>query len=146
MRIEKFLSTSPLFSLYNAYDEVLRDFQEKLRAEDVHFIQALIVTGLFFEERPVRPSELAETLKSSRSNISHAVRDLEKKGLVERTTNASDHRAYFLTLTRTGKRRASKLIRIFDTTQDQIEAAGGRDLNPELKRFVATYKRCRFPS
>jgi DNA-binding MarR family transcriptional regulator len=141
MRIDKFLTTSPLFSLYVAYDQVLRDFQDRLKSEDLHFIQALIVTGLFFEGQAVQPSELAATLKCSRSNISHAIRDLEKKGLLERATKSSDARAYYISLTKSGKKKASRLIKIFDSTQDQMEAAGGRDLNSDLKRFLETYQR-----
>jgi len=70
MKIEAYLKESPLFSLYVAHEQVLRDFQAQLAVEEVHFIQALIVTGLFFEEKPVRPSALSETLHCSRSNIS----------------------------------------------------------------------------
>lgn len=144
MRIEKFLETSPLFSLYVAYDQVLRDFQERLKREEVHFLQALIVTGIFFEERAVRPSELAATFKSSRSNISHAIRDLERKGVLERASQENDARGYRLSLSRGGKRKAARLAGIFDSIQNQIEAAGGRDLSPELRRFVKTYQSCRF--
>jgi len=147
MRIEKFLASSPLFSLYQAYDQVLGDFQARLKAEGVHFLQALIVTGLFFEERPVRPGELAESLRSSRSNISHAIRGLERAGLIARESSTlhRDARAYYLTLTRAGRKKAGRLIKLLDSVQDQIEAAGGRDLTPELRRFVQTYQRCRFP-
>jgi len=84
-------------------------------------------------------------LKCSRSNVSHAIRDLERKGFVERSTQEDDARAYRISLTRIGKKRASRLIRIFDSTQEQIEAAGGRDINPELKRFVQTYQNCKLP-
>lgn len=145
MRIEKFLASSALFSLYQAYDQVLGDFQARLKAEGVHFLQALIVTGMFFEERPVRPGELAECLRSSPSNVSHAIRGLERSGLIDRATIKSDARAYALTLTRAGRKKAGRLIKLFDSVQDQIEAAGGDGLAPELTRFIMTYQRCRFP-
>jgi DNA-binding MarR family transcriptional regulator len=135
MRIEKFLKTSPVFGLYTAYDRVVRRFQARLAAEDLHFIQALIVTGIFFEERAVRPSELAATLGCSRSNISHAIRGLERKGLIERGLAKSDARAYLITLTKAGRRKAPQLIKIFDSAQAELEASGGKDLNLELARF-----------
>lgn len=145
MRIERFLATSPLFSLYVAYDQVLRDFQDQLKGEGVHFLQALIVTGLFFEERAVRPSELAGTLRSSRSNVSHALRDLERKGLVARATHEGDARAYAITLTKAGRKRAARLIQIFDSIQDQLEAAGEDGLIPRLRRFTEIYRACQRP-
>lgn len=144
MRIQKFLSESPLFSLYVAYDQVLRDFQEKLAAENVHFIQALIITGLFFEDRAVRPSEFAHVLKVSRSNVSHALRDLEKKQIIDRSTDTKDARAYYISLTRAGKRMAPRLVKLFDLTQNEIETAGGKALNPQLKKFIETYRRIHF--
>jgi DNA-binding MarR family transcriptional regulator len=140
VKIEAYLKESPLFSLYVAHDQVLRDFQLKLAREEVHFIQALIVTGLFFEDQPVRPSALAEILCCSRSNISHAVRDLERRGWVERGMKKDDARAYLLTLTRGGKRQAARLIKILDATQDLLEDVGGKELNSKLRTFVREYR------
>src|SRR4051812_22923624 len=107
MKIQTFLSASPLFSLYTAYDHVLGPFQKELKSENVHFVQALIITGLFFEDRPARPSQIARLLKVSRSNISHALRDLERKTLIERSMLKNDARAYHISLTREGRRKAS---------------------------------------
>ena len=141
MRIEKFLSASPLFNLYSAYDQILGDFQKRLKLEDVHFLQALILTGIFFEERPVRPSELAKVFGSTRPNVSHALRSLQKHGLVERKTSSDDARAYFFNLTREGKKKVPRLIKIFDSTEDEIEKGlGGKKINPNLQQFVGIYK------
>lgn len=145
MKLAKFLEVSPLFSLYTTYDQVIRDFQDKLKSEEIHFLQALILTGLFFESGAVRPSALADALKSTRSNISHALRDLEKKGLVERKTSEGDARAYFFDLTRTGKKKASRLIHVLDSVQEQLEIAGSVELNAHLNLFVKNYQNCRFP-
>src|SRR5271168_1477774 len=124
MRIQKFLDSSPLFNLSLAYDEIIGDFQVRLAKEEVHLLQALILTGLFFEEKPVRPTELAKTFSAAKSNMSHALRALERKGLVERkTATEEDARAYFFSLTKEGKKKVPKLIKIFDSTQDQIENA-----------------------
>lgn len=136
MRIQTFLKTSPVFAIYTAYDRVVRRFQERLAEEGLHFVQALILTGIFFEERPVRPSELADTLGCTRSNISHAVRALEKAGLIERSLLKGDARAYLLTLTKSGRKMAQRLIKIFDSAQTELELSGGRELNAELLRFL----------
>jgi DNA-binding MarR family transcriptional regulator len=140
MRIEKFLDSTPLFTLFVAYDEIIGDFQKRLAKEGVHFLQALVLTGLFFEERPVRPSELTKSLRARKSNLSHALRSLEKAGLIERKTVPADARAYMFTLTREGRRRVPKLIKIFDSAQNQIEAVrGSRKLNPSLRLFMEIY-------
>lgn len=131
MRITKFLDEAPLFALYHAHDVILGDFQRRLAAEGVHFIQALILTGIFFEGRAVRPSELALVLKSQKSNISHALRSLERQGLLQRTTTTHDARAYLFDLTRDGKKRALRLIKLFDNAQDALE----REL--ETKRAIS---------
>lgn len=141
MRIEKFLVASPLFNFYSAYDQVLGDFQKRLRDEEVHFLQALILTGIFFEERPVRPSELAKILRATRPNVSHALRNLEKRGLVERRTSKEDARAYLFDLTREGRKKVPRLVKLFDSTENKIEQAlGGKKVNANLCQFVEIYK------
>lgn len=142
MRISKFLSEAPLFALYQAHDYILGDVQKRLAAEGVHFIQALILTGVFFEDRPVRPSELARVLQAQKSNISHALRSLERAGLLQRTTTETDARAYLFTLTREGKKRAHRLIKIFDSMQDALEAKlNTKRVNTTLQMLVQAYTR-----
>lgn len=141
MRIEKFLAASPLFHLYVAFDTVLGDFQKRLRAENVHFLQSLILTSLFFEEAPVRPSQFAKAFTSSRSNISHALRSLEKQGLIERAISPRDARAYLFTLTRDGKKKAQRLIKLIDFTENEIEKSmGGKKLVAHLGQFTDSYR------
>jgi DNA-binding MarR family transcriptional regulator len=140
MKINKFLDESPLFNLALAYNEIIGDFQKQLSREDVHFIEALIITGLFFEDRPVRPTELAHTFSVSKSNLSHSLRALEKQKLVERKTAPEDARAYFFSLSKEGSKRAQRLIKLFDSTEDRLEKTfGGRKINPSLKLFRKVY-------
>ena len=141
MRIKKFIETSAIFALCQTYDQVMGSFQKRLAVDGVHFVQALILTGLFFEDRPVQPSRLAENLKASRSNISHAIRDLERKSLIVRTTSPADARAYFIALTKAGRKLAPRLIKLLDTTQNQIEAAGGTEIVANLASLVKMYHR-----
>ena len=135
MRIESFLRTSPIFAVYTGYSQIVGQFQHQLNAEEVHFIQALILTGIFFEERAVRPTELAQTLKSSRSNISHALRALEKRGWIERTTDPADARAYYFQLTKSGRKKALRLIKIFDHTQTALENTHAKGAGELLNQF-----------
>lgn len=140
MRIKKFLDESPLFNLAVTYNEVIGDFQTRLSCEGVHFLEALILTCLFFEEKTVRPTELAKTFQTTKSNMSHALRSLEKKGLVERNTDGGDARAYFFSLTKEGKKKCPRLIKIFDSTENRLESAfGQRKINPHLKLFRKLY-------
>lgn len=141
MKIKKFLDVSPLFNLHIAYEEILGDFQNRLAQEGVHFLQALIMAGLFFEERVVRPTELAATFEAKKSNMSHALRSLEKKGWIVRETHSEDARAYFFSLTKEGKKKVSRLIKIFDSIEDKIEAApAGKKVSPSLKYFRQIYR------
>ncbi len=147
MKIDKFLESSPLFILFATHAEIIGGFQNRFAKENVHFLEALVLTGLFFEEKPVRPTELSKAFSTTKSNMSHTLRGLEKKGLIERKTSNKDARAYLFTLTREGKKKAPKLIKIFDSTEQQIEKAfAGLDLNKGLKLFRKIYREIQFPS
>lgn len=142
MRIKAFLEDSPLFNLALAYDEIIGDFQKRLRAEGVHFLQALVLTGIYFEKKPVRPRELAKIFSVKKSNLSHALRGLERQGLIERQTLESDARAYLFSLTKEARRTVPRLVKLFDSTEKQIEAAfAGRRVSPGLKHFRRIYRR-----
>jgi len=146
MKIEKFLDASVVFNLFIAHDEVIGDIQSRLASDGLHLLEALIITGLFFEERQMRPSELATTFRASRSNMSHALRGLEKKGLIERKTSTEDARAYFFNLTKDGKKQAAKLIKVFDATQDHFDKAFvSKKINQSLRAFRKVYETVRYP-
>src|SRR5882724_3106522 len=98
MRIRKYLSQSPVFALYQAQGSLIEHIQDRLSKEDVHLLQGLLLTSLFFEEREVRPLELAKEFGVSKSNLSHAMRDLEKKGFIKRNMHGSDARGYLFSL------------------------------------------------
>lgn len=121
MKIRKFLSQSPIFSFYLAASEIIENVQKNLVKHDVHFLQGLILTALLFEEREVRPFELSQDFQVGRSTISHAIRGLERKGLLKRGLHPTDARGYVLSLTTSGKRKAVVLVKEFDKTHDGIE-------------------------
>src|SRR5262249_758034 len=132
--------------LYSAHAEILGGFQRKFADEGVHFLEALALTGLFFEQSPVRPTQLAQAFSVSKSNMSHTLRQLEKKGLIERKTSVRDARAYLFSLTKSGEKKIPRLIKIFDSTERQIEDSfAGMDLNKSLKVFRKIYRDLSFP-
>jgi len=140
MRITKFLEDSALFNLSLTYEHVMGGFQQQLEKEGVQFVEALVLTGIFFEQGPVRPTQLAKTFLSSKSNMSHVLRRLEKKGLLERSLLKEDARAYLFSLSKEGRRKAPRLIKIFDSTEHQIESSlAGKRINPVLKIFRISF-------
>ena len=136
MKIQRFLQSSPLFALHRVYAQAIGDFQRTLSTEGVHFVEALILTGLFFEEASVRPSTLADTFACGRPNVSHAIRSLEASGWVERANHGSDARGYMISITRLGRKKAQKLIHLFDIEQARLESIGGDELNAALRKFL----------
>lgn len=126
MKIRKYLTQSPIFALYRAQNLVVERFQQKLKRNDVHLLQGLILTAIFFEDKEVRPIELQSVLKVEKSNLSHALRGLERKGLITRSMHLSDARGYLFSLTPAGRKSTLDLIKEFDKIQDQIEGKLGK--------------------
>jgi DNA-binding MarR family transcriptional regulator len=59
----------------------------------------LVLAAIFFEKKGgVKPSYLAETLQTTRGNVSHCISSLEAKGLLRRRIDAEDARALELVL------------------------------------------------
>ncbi len=144
MKIKKFLSQSPLFALYRGQSLVLENFQARLAKDEIHFLQALILTAIFFEDRQVRPFELASQFEVSKSNLSHSLRNLEKKGWLRRSMHAEDARGYLFDLTAAGRKKAMSLVKIFDEVEGAIEKRvsikSSREFITVLDSFVISYR------
>jgi len=85
MRIDAFLKESPMFAVNRAARRFDSLATRALAADRLGFLEALVLTALFFEApRPVKPSQLAETFSTTRGNLSHCVSSLEAKGLLSR--------------------------------------------------------------
>ncbi|MDD4975577.1 MAG: MarR family transcriptional regulator [Bacteriovorax sp.] len=138
MKIKKFLSHSIVYTSYLSQTVILESFQQKLAAHSVHFLQALILTSLFFEDREVRPLELHQTFGIEKSNLSHSLRGLEKLGLLKRTMHPTDARGYCFTLTASGKKKALTLIKEFDVFQETIEAIMGVSKTNDVVKGMQT--------
>ena len=62
-----------------------------LGADDLSFFEGLLLAAIYFETpKPVKPSHLAETFGTTRSNVSHCIASLEAKGLLQRKIDPSD--------------------------------------------------------
>ena len=138
MKIKKFLSQSIVYTTYLSQTVILESFQQKLAFHSVHFLQALILTSLFFEDREVRPMELHQTFGVEKSNLSHSLRGLEKMGLLKRTMHPTDARGYCFTLTAAGKKKALALIKEFDDFQNVIEVSSGVTKTNEIVKGMQT--------
>ena len=148
MRIETFLKQSPMFCVSLAARRFDALTTLLLEADDLNFVEALILATLFFESpTPVKPSQLAEAFGTTRGNVSHCVSSLEAKGFVQRRIDPQDARAYHLALKPSGKRTAIRVIGALDKIQRQFESAVGKEgLQSALRVIRSLTDSCPSPS
>jgi len=125
MRIDSFLQQSPVFQTGRAARRMEASLNLILRDEDLTFFESLVLAAVFFEKKGVKPSALAETFQTTRSNVSHCVSSLEAKGLVRRRIDPDDARALQLVLLPAGRKRAVRVAGILDRMQRQVEQTVG---------------------
>jgi DNA-binding MarR family transcriptional regulator len=122
MRIEAFLRQSPIFQASRIARRMEVSLNAILRDEGLTFFEALMLAALFFEKKNgIKPSDLAETFQTTRGNVSHCVSSLEAKGLVRRRIDPEDARSFRLVLQPLGKRKAVRVVGIFDRMQTHFE-------------------------
>ena len=139
MKIRKYLSESPVYALNMAYEAVVSDVHRRLRQEGVNLLQGLVLTALLFEDDPnVTPSQLAEIFATSRGNMSHILSHLESQSWLARRLSLQDARSYTIQLKPEGKKKALRLIKIYDELQDQLEKNLSRS---ECRRAVVQLTR-----
>lgn len=143
MKINRFINQSPIYSLYHAQCQILEPLQRQLSSHDVHFLQGLILTAIFFEEREVRPLELQKVFGVEASNLSHSLRGLEKRGFLKRSIHPQDARGYLFSLTPNGKKKTLTLIKEFDGIQDKIEQLLGvkktKDIVDGILQLISSF-------
>ena len=128
LKIQQYVSKSLIFAIGTSYDAIWRDFSKRLRKENCGFLHAVILISLVFEEdrgQAVTPSQLAQTFKTSRGNISHCISYLEKKQFLRRALDPQDARSYRLTLTPPGRRTAMRLVKVIDDLEGFFESKFG---------------------
>lgn len=137
MRIDAFLHQSPMFAVNRAARRFESLAARALAADDLGFLEGLVLAALFFEApRVVKPSQLADTFSTTRGNISHCVTSLEAKGLLQRRIDPDDARAYLLTLKPHGKKCAMRVIGTFDKLQKEFENEIGKTALAEMLRAL----------
>jgi DNA-binding MarR family transcriptional regulator len=144
MRIESFLSQSPLFQISRSARRLDALLTRILHEEEITFFEALVLAAIFFEKkRGTRPTELAETFQTTRGNVSHCISSLEAKGLVRRRIDPEDARAFQLTLQPAGRKRAARVVGILDQMQGRFEqACGTGDLEAMLRQMSVVESLC----
>jgi DNA-binding MarR family transcriptional regulator len=137
MRIDAYLRESPMFAVNRAARRFDSLVSRVLAADDLGFLEALVLAGLFFEApRPVKPSHLAETFATTRGNLSHCVSSLEAKGFLQRKIDPQDARAYLLSLKPQGRRCALRVIAALDRLQKDFESEIGKSALAETIRSL----------
>lgn len=112
MKIKKYAKKSILLSINCSYETIIRSLNKELKVHNCNYIQALILISIFFEKgSSISPSETAQSLSTSKSNISHALAALENHKFIKRALKPSDHRGIEVTLTTKGERMIPKLIK-----------------------------------
>jgi DNA-binding MarR family transcriptional regulator len=144
VRIEAFLRQSPIFQASRTARRTEVSLNAILKDEGLTFFEALMLAAIFFESKSgIRPSELAETFETTRGNVSHCISSLEAKGLVRRRIDPEDARSFRLVLQPAGKRRAVRVVGIFDRMQTEFERnVGVAKLAGMLEQMRAVEELC----
>jgi DNA-binding MarR family transcriptional regulator len=139
MRIDAFLDESPMFAIGRAARRFDTLASQTLGDDGLSFFEGLLLAAVYFEApKPVKPSHLAETFGTSRSNVSHCVASLEAKGLLQRKIDPSDARAYQLSLKPQGKKCALRVVSAFEKLQRGFE----REIGPRaITEMLKTIRR-----
>jgi DNA-binding MarR family transcriptional regulator len=145
MRIDAFLSESPMFAISRAARRFDVLAAQALAPVGLSFLEALVLAAIFFEApQPIKPSQLAETFGTTRGNLSHCISSLEAKGLLQRRIDPNDARAYHLLLKPQGKRSALQVIGALDHLQRGFEKEVGKTalgtMLQTLRKLEGTYK------
>jgi DNA-binding MarR family transcriptional regulator len=137
MRIDAFLKESPMFAISRASRRFDALALETLAADGLGFFGGLVLAAIYFEApRPVKPSHLADTFATTRSNVSHCVASLEAKGLLQRKIDPADARAYQLSLKPQGKKCALRVVSAFEKLQRGFEREIGKPAMSEMLRAI----------
>jgi DNA-binding MarR family transcriptional regulator len=137
MRIDAFLDESPMFAISRAARHFDALAAQMLRGDGLSFLEGLLLAAVYFEApRPVKPSQLAETFGTTRSNVSHCVSSLEAKGLLQRKIDSTDGRAYQLSLKPQGKKCALRVVSAFEKLQQGFERGIGKSAMREMLNSI----------
>lgn len=103
------LTRSTGWLLYNAGREVERELEEELKRDDVGW-RAYGVLGVLEAAGELSQQEIGRRLAIDRSTMVHLIDDLESRGLVARSRDRTDRRAYAIGLTAAGHRLLAEVL------------------------------------
>ncbi len=127
MKINAFAQKSLLLAINSSYERVIKKINFDLKEYGCNFLQSLILISISVEkDGPVTPSKIAETFKTSKSNVSHAISSLENNKLVKRKTSGLDARVWEISLTAKGEKIINKLIQKIDQYENLFEDTIGK--------------------
>ncbi len=115
------IAQRPTFLVHRLNAELARICNPLFRRLDVDLITSRILAVLFERER-VNVGDLVALMSLPQSTVSHQIRRLSERGLVERRPDAADNRAYVLTLTRSGRTTARKCQAISEAVYAEVFA------------------------
>lgn len=124
MKFQEFMERSLLMGLYKNYQKFFVPLSKELKGRGLNLNESLILLALFFEgPREVTPSSLQQTLGLAMDQISHILKSLENKSLLQRQLSPADRRQRVLQITTPGKKKATELIKIFDQFEEKLESS-----------------------
>ncbi len=126
MKIEKFLDESPIFSTLILYDNLVRKTSDRLKNENLGLLDALILVAVAMEQSTVYPSLLAKAFRMKRTNLSHSINYLVKRGLLTQDLDLIDRRKLILKATSDAKKVVNRLLKFFDEDQSHFEKIFGK--------------------
>ena len=94
--------------------------------------QHYAVLASLAEDGPASQAELGRRLWLDRSDTHAIVSDLERSGLIQRTTDPADQRRKVVTITAAGKRTLKQLQRRIQSAQEQILEPLGAEEREQL--------------
>lgn len=118
------MTQSLLMASHRQYQTHVVPLARALRHEGLNLNEALVLLALFFEDQEtVHPSSLEDLLGLGRDQISQSLKSLESNALIRRKIDSSDMRRRQLLITSYGRKKAPRLVEIFDQYERRIEVA-----------------------
>lgn len=137
LKIQDFLNKSPTMAVIIAGLRLQKKLNQMLKINDLSLFQALILMGIFFEEKKsLRVSQLYELFPVTKGNISHMTSVLESKQLIERFLIDEDLRGFEFRLTAKGSKLSVNLVKIFNKIEDDTDKMINKEEFEVIKKIL----------
>lgn len=144
MKIKNFVEKSLVSSLYTTQLLFSRQIERTLKKLDLNYVEALVLSGLFFEgeKEIIGPARLSNVLGIKKARASQALTKLTRLGYIRREIHSSDSRKFKLILEPTGAKKASQVIKAFDSLETKIESHLGSVKSSNLQKDLIKLSTC----